>query len=310
MPVDPQIQTLIDGMSEGEVPEFAELGHIAVREMCESMLLPFEAGELANVEDRTIYANAADLAVRVYQPENPQQKKLPLVVYYHGGGWTIGSLNTHDPICRALAAWSGCVVVSVDYRLAPEHPFPVPLEDSYAALVYLAEHAGDFGADGNRVAVAGDSAGGNLAAEMCLLARDRNGPVVSYQLLFYPITDANFTTASYNDNAQGYVLRKSDMQWFWNQYIAEANKRSDPFASPLQAELHDLPAACVVTAQYDTLRDEGDAYAEKLRAAGVAVEHIECVGMVHGFIGFAALVDKGRDVLKDCAQRLARALFV
>ena len=310
MTVDAQVQTIIDGMSESEVGEFSQLGHVAVREMCETMLLPFDAGELESVQNLEITVDSidgnVDLPVRVYKPlaEGP----LPLVVYYHGGGWTIGSLETHDPICRALAAWSACVVVSVAYRLAPEHAFPVPVEDCYAALDYLIFHAEEYGADNTRVAVAGDSAGGNLATEMCLMARDREGPVIRYQSLLYPITDANFSRDSYIDNALGYVLRASDMKWFWDQYIRDESRRSDPLASPLQADLQGLPAATVITAQYDTLRDEGNAYAEKLKAAGVEVKHREYAGMIHGFIGFAALVEKGQEALRQAAGEIAEAL--
>lgn len=307
MTVDAQIQVIIDGMAASGVAEFVELGHRAVRDMCESMVLPFDAGPLAVIEDKKIYVNQTDLTLRLYYPTG--EGPFPLIVYFHGGGWTIGSINTHDPVCRALSVWANALVVSVHYRLAPEHPFPVPLEDCYAATLWIQQHAGDIGGLGTRLAVAGDSAGGNLAAAVCLLARDRkmNGeltPLIQHQLLLYPIADANFETASYKENGRGYVLRRSDMQWFWDQYIKDPAERNNPYASPLQANLNNLPSATIITAQYDTLRDEGNAYAKKLQAAGVAVVHREIAGMIHGFIGFAALVDKGRDVLKECAQSL------
>lgn len=308
MPVDAQVQAIIDGMSAGGVSEFAELGHLAVRELCESMLLPFEAGELSSIEDRVISLNDAAIPVRIYTPLG--SGPFPVVMYFHGGGWTIGSLNTHDPICRALSTWSACVVVSVHYRLAPEFPFPIPLEDCYAATQYVQQHAVAFGIDPSRLAVAGDSAGGNLATEVCILARDRQfkgepAPKIIYQLLFYPITDSDFETASYRENAFGYVLRRSDMQWFWDQYMPEPEKRKNPYATPLCANLENLPPAMVITAEYDTLRDEGNAYAKKLQTAGVSVIHREVPGMIHGFIGFAALVDKGKKLLKECAKELA-----
>jgi len=305
MAVDPQIQTLIDGMSAGPLPHFSELGHEAVREMCESMLLPFEAGELEEVKDQQIAVNNTELTVRLYQPKRTQRNQtLPVLVYFHGGGWSIGSLNTHDPICRALCSWGECVVVSVDYRLSPEHPFPTPLEDCYAACQWIYENANTLQADPKRLIVAGDSAGGNLAASVCLLNRERQNFSIVYQLLFYPITNADFNTESYIENAEGYVLRKTDMQWFWDQYIPQTPARTHPLASPLQAELHNLPPATIITAQYDTLRDEGRLYAEKLKDAGVTVNYQEVPGMIHGFIGFAAICDTGKDVLKDCAEKL------
>jgi acetyl esterase len=320
MPVDPQVQLIIDGMNASGVVEFSDLGHVAVREMCETMLLPFDAGALASVEDKAIHVNGADITVRVYVPlaDTSRNESLPVAMYFHGGGWTIGSLDTHDAICRALAVWSGCVVISVHYRLAPEFPFPIPLEDCYAATLYVQQHAQelvaqDVAVDAARLAVAGDSAGGNLATVVCLLARDRatsgqTAPKISYQVLLYPIVDCDFTTASYRENAKGHVMRASDMQWFWDQYISNPEERQQPYASPLCAGLKDLPPAYVVIAQYDTLRDEGNAYARKLRDEGVNVTYKEYPGMVHGFIGFAALVDEGREALKECAETLSRSL--
>jgi len=308
MTVDAQVQMIIDGMAASAVAEFSTLGHRAVREMCESMLLPFEAGPLACVEDRIIPISSQDhIAARIYMPVG--QGPFPLMVYFHGGGWSIGSINTHDPICRALCVWAKAVVVSVQYRLAPEFPFPVPLEDCYQATLWAQQHAKKLNADASHLIVAGDSAGGNLAAVVCLLSRDgklkgQTVPIISHQLLLYPITDANFETKSYMENASGYVLRRSDMQWFWDQYIKSPSERRNSYASPLQADLKNLPPATVITAQYDTLRDEGNAYAKKLQDAGVQVTHREIPGMIHGFIGFAALVDKGRDVLKECAQAI------
>lgn len=313
MSIDPQVQTIMDGMNASGVVEFAELGHITVRELCESMVLPFEAGTLASIEDRIIPVNATKIPLRIYTPPGPGP--LPVVLYFHGGGWTIGSLDTHDSVCRALCAWSNCVVVSVQYRCAPEFPFPVPLEDCYAATQYVQQHGKEFGVDSSRLAVAGDSAGGNLAAEVCILARDRKrtgevAPGIACQLLLYPIVDCDFETTSYRENASGYVLRRTDMQWFWDQYIADPEKRKHPHASPLRADLDNLPPAMVITAWYDTLRDEGNAYAKKLQAAGTRVIHREVPGMIHGFIGFAALVDTGKSELKHAAEFLRRVLSI
>jgi acetyl esterase len=317
MPVDPQVQMIIDGMNASGVQEFAELGHVTVRELCESMLLPFDAGALASVEDKIIHVNGTDITARVYVPlaDATCNKSFPVVVYFHGGGWTIGSLDTHDPICRALASWTPAIVVSVHYRRAPEFPFPIPLEDCYAATLYVQQHAqtllaSDVRVDASRLAVAGDSAGGNLATVVCLLARDRatsglSVPKISYQVLLYPIVDCDLITPSYRENATGYVMRASDMKWFWDQYIRDPAERQKPYASPLLAGLKDLPPAYIVIAQHDTLRDEGNAYARKLRDEGVYVTYKEYPGMIHGFIGFASLVDKGREALKECAEALS-----
>jgi acetyl esterase len=218
----------------------------------------------------------------------------------------IGSIETHDGLCRELANRSGAIIVSVEYRLAPEHPFPAAPEDCYAATSWVAEHASEFGGDPARLAVAGDSAGGNLSAVVALMARERGGPPLRFQLLIYPGVDCRMGYPSIDENGTGYFLTKADMHWFYGHYGADPN---DWRASPLLAPDHSgLPPALVLTAEYDPLRDEGEAYARKLREAGVPVT-LRCYdGQIHGFIGMTATVDRAREAFDQAAADLRHAL--
>jgi acetyl esterase len=227
-------------------------------------------------------------------------------VYFHGGGWVLGSLATHDGICRSLAAGAGCVVVSVDYRLAPEHRYPAAAEDCYAATQWCAAHAAELGADGSRVAVGGDSAGGNLSAVVAQMARDRGGPPLVFQLLIYPVTDAARDTQSYRENAEGYLLTAGDMAWFWNHYLGDARARgAEAYASPIRAaSLAGLPPALVITAEFDPLRDEGEAYGAALESAGVAAKVTRYDGMIHGFFGLGAMIDRANSAVQEAAGTL------
>jgi len=251
---------------------------------------------------------ATPLAVRTYTP--PAQARddgLPVLVYVHGGGWVRGDLDTHDGLCRLLAEAADCVVVSVDYRRAPEHPFPTPVHDVYAATEWAAAYAGIVGGDGDRIAVGGDSAGGNLAAAVTLLARERDGPEISHQVLLYPVTDYAFDTDSYAENAEGYLLSRASMRWYWARYLDDEVDGANPYASPLRApDLSGLPSATVVTAGYDPLRDEGAAYADRLREAGVSVTHANYPGMVHVFASFPDL-DRAADARETVAGDLDAA---
>ncbi len=240
--------------------------------------------------------------VRVVWPR--ERGDLPCLVYFHGGGWTFCSIETHDATCRKLANGAGCVVVSVEYRLAPEHPFPAAAEDAFAATRWVAGHADALGIDPQRVAVGGDSAGGNLAAVVALMARDRGELKLCHQLLVYPITDHDFETVSYRENAAGPLLTRSMMQSFWDFYVPDGN-RSNPYVSPLRAQsLAELPPATVITAEYDPLRDEGEAYALRLREAGVAVNASRYDGMIHGFFGFDEVLPAGRKAVDEAAAAL------
>ena len=233
---------------------------------------------------------------------------LPGLVFFHGGGFVIGDLDTHDDLCRCLANGSGCRVVAVDYRLAPEHPFPAAVEDCWAAMKWIAEHASDFGIAGP-IAVGGDSAGGNLAAVVAQLAKSE-GPRIAFQLLIYPVTQLGGPEMpSMQENAKGYFLERESMQWFTRMYCPDAAQRSDPRLSPLIAkDLSGLPPAYVATAGFDPLRDEGKAYADKLDAAGVPVTHVNYPGMIHGFFSLRGLIPKAREAVAASAAAVRAAL--
>ena len=282
MPLDPHVRELLDQLAKSGAPSLETLTVPQARAMFQAMSMPrAEKLALARVEDRRIPSPAGEIPVRVYTPEG--QGPFPVLVFFHGGGWVIGNLETHDDICRVLARAVPALVVSVDYRLAPEHPFPAAVEDSYAALCWVAENAAAIGGDPTKLAVGGDSAGGNQAAVVSLLARDRGGPRLAHQLLIYPVTDMRGDTVSMRENGSGYFLTHDIVMWFSNHYIS-AQERLLPHASPLLApDLGGLPPATVITAEFDPLRDEGEAYAARLREHGVPVELTRYDGMIHGF---------------------------
>lgn len=282
MPLDPLARLLLDQIAASSVPSIEGLPVAQARAAFEAMSRAREAKlSLARVEDRRIPGPAGEIPVRIYTPEG--EAPLPVLVFFHGGGWVIGSLDSHDALCRTLARAVPALVISVDYRLAPEHPFPAAVEDSHAALRWAFDNAAALGGDPARLAVGGDSAGGNLAAVVALLARDRGGPALAHQLLVYPATDLRGDTVSMRENGEGYFLTHGVMVWFSNHYLTSAQKLL-PHASPLLApDLRGLPPATVITAEFDPLRDEGEAYAARLREAGVAVEATRYDGMIHGF---------------------------
>lgn len=308
MPLDPQARAYLD--------ELAALGFRPTREMTPAEMRAASLARkrqlggtpppVARVEDRTVPGPDGDVPIQIFAPDAPGP--LPILVYYHGGGWVRGCIETHENVCRALANQTPCLVVSVEYRLAPEAQFPAGLEDAYAATRWVAEHGAELGGDPARLAVGGDSAGGNLAAAVSLLARDRGGPPIAYQLLIYPVTNYNFDTASYRDLAEGYMLTQDDMRLYWELYLKNEADAASPYASVLRADLHGLPPALVITAEYDPLRDEGNAYAEKLKAAGVPVEHICYPGMIHGFFNVGTTITTGDVAVERAARSLATAL--
>jgi acetyl esterase len=256
----------------------------------------------------TISTPRGDIAVRLYWPSGASPTPRPLLVWLHGGGWVIGDLQSADPTARDLAVQTGAIVASVDYPLAPESPFPAAPEACYAAASWLAGHAGDLGADPGRVAIGGDSAGGNLAAVTALLARDRGGPTFKLQLLVYPVTDCLMSYPSVKENGEGYLLTASAMHWFIDHYLASGTDPRDPAASPIYAgDLKSLPPALVITAEFDPLRDEGEAYAAQLDRTGVPVTSSRYDGMIHGFFGMTGVIDAGRDAVREAAEALKRA---
>lgn len=306
MPVHPQVQSLLDEFRKQGLPPFDQLSVTQARAVTLGFRdLQGEPAEVAGVRDILVPAPAGALPVRVYHPS--PGTALPLVVYFHGGGWVIGDLEVVDKPCRALAAASGCVVASVNYRLSPETKFPGPVEDCYAATQWLAAHAAEIGAAPERLAVAGDSAGGNLSAVVSLMARDRGGPAIGFQLLIYPVTAPARGTSfpSYEENAEGYMLTRGSMTWFWDHYLAREEDGRNPYAAPLLApDLHGLPPAMVITAEFDPLRDEGHAYAKRLEEAGVPVRLSHNPGMIHGFFWMAGALDRGREITVEMGEAL------
>ncbi len=307
MPLDPQAQKLVDAMAalglkpvEDSTPEEARES-IRARTV---ILGPFD--EVAAVADHRVPVEGGEITVRMYSPGGPGPH--PALVFYHGGGWVIGDLYTHDGICRSLTNAAGCVVASVDYRLAPESKYPVAAEDSYAALRWLVANTARLGIDPRRVAVGGDSAGGTLSTVVALMGRDRGGPALVHQVLIYPATSSDLDTPSYHENATGYLLTREAMRWFWRQYLSREEQGTEPYASPLLApSLAGLPPALVITAECDPLRDEGEAYAARLRAAGVPVTLTRYPGMFHGFFRMTRLLDKARAALDEVAGSLRKA---
>ena len=311
MAIDPQVRALLDAMAANtETPKIIELPPAGARELYRGMAAQLDLSGLpiGKTEDRVIAGPAGDIPIRIYTPVAAGSGGLPALVYFHGGGWVIGDLETHDALCRTLANESGCKVIAVDYRLAPEHAFPAAAEDALAAVAWVEANATSIGVDATRIAVAGDSAGGNLAAVVSQLARDARGPRISFQMLIYPVTDTNVDTGSYRDFGSGYFLERDSMIWFFNHYLGEGN-REDPRVAPLKAaSLAGLPPAYVVTAGFDVLRDEGRAYAEALREAGVAVEYLNYEGMIHGFFNLQAALGVPREAAKPASHALAQAL--
>lgn len=304
MPVDPDTQAVLDLLRQLGAPEFSTLTPEQARKLS---LGPPPAVPTAvhGVENRSIAGSEADIPIRIYKALSERANRGALV-YFHGGGWVIVSLDSHDETARRLCAGSGCTVISVDYRLAPETRYPDAMIDCFDATCWVAREAATLGIDATRIAVGGDSAGGNLAAAVALKARDDGGPALAFQLLIYPVTEPNFETRSYQDNATGYLLTRSAMQWFWDHYVPGAEARNQAYASPLRAtNLRDLPPALVITAEFDPLRDEGEAYARALAAAGVDTGHTRYDGVVHGFFGTHSTVAKSPAAI-DRATRALR----
>lgn len=284
MPIDPAAAGLLQQIDEAGDPPLNELSPEESRVAAEGFAeLGGPGADVASQDDRVIPGPHGDIPVRVYTPLNGSGP-LPCLVYFHGGGWVIGDLETTNAICRTLAAEAGCVVVSVDYRLSPEHKYPVPFDDCYAATTWVADNGSEIGVDSSKIAVGGDSAGGNLAAAVALRARDEAGPSLAMQLLVYPVTDHSFGTDSYKSNGENYLLTKDMMTWFWDHYLASESEGDLAYVSPLRADdLSNLPPATVFTAEFDPLRDEGEAYAKRLKDAGIAVSQKRFDGQIHAF---------------------------
>jgi len=307
MPVDPKIVELLAEAEKIDPRPIEALSVAEARARGGSVnAAPALAPEVvADVRDLVI-DTLPPISARLYRPRSGT---LPLLVYFHGGGWVVGSVAISDPFSRALANASGCAVISVEYRLAPEDRFPAAADDAYAATRWSSDHAADLDIDPLRIAVGGSSAGGNLAAAVALMARERGAPRVAFQLLHVPVLDHDFDTSSYRANGAGFGLTLKGMKWFWDLYAPDPKMRDEPYASPLRAkDLSGLPPAHVVTAECDPLRDEGKAYATRLQRAGVATTYVEYPGMVHGFTGMAMSIPMGRTAIDDMGAALRRAL--
>lgn len=281
-----------------------KLSAVKMRETINALRLdPGVPADVAEIHDLMIPSSHGGIKARLYKAENTNQR--PLLVWYHGGGWVLGDLDSAELTCRDIASQSGCHVLSVDYRLAPEHPFPAAYDDAVIALRYAFEHAVELGVDASQIAVGGDSAGANLATCTCIAARDQDLEVI-YQLLIYPVVEANFDNTSYQENANDYFLTRNLMKWFWGQYVPEEAIRSDPRVAPLNNDLNGLPPAWLLTVQFDPLRDEGLKYANALEQAGVPVATAHSSDTIHGF--FTTPTKSGALARKEAANRLKSAL--
>ena len=306
MPVDPQAQAVLDRAAAAGLPPLHTITPEEAR--ANFALQAREAGpEVGKVEDRNIPGPAGGLDVRIYHPEGPGP--FGVLVWFHGGGWVLGDLDSTDCSCRHMTNRAGCVVVSVDYRLAPETKFPGNLEDCLAATEWVAANAASLNVDVGRIAVGGASAGGNLAGGLALMARGRGGPSIVHQLLVYPVVGRDFDTESHMQCAEGFGLTRASMMWFWQHYLATDADGANPYAAMDQAQdLSGLPPALVITAEYDPLRDEGERYARRLEEAGTPVVCTRYDGMTHGFFSSPKALDKG-DAAIDEASAALRAVF-
>jgi len=304
MSIDPQAKVVLDLLAAIGFT-FGGTEPVALRESMALGNTPSPI-QLAEITDRTIVGPGGDIAVRIYRPST--EPGLPVVVFFHGGGWVVGDLESHDHAARAIASKADCVVVAVDYRLAPEHKFPAAVDDAWAATEWVATHAEELGVDATRLAVAGDSAGGNLAAVVTNMARNVDHVEVIHQALIYPVTDATCDRPSWTDNAEGYMLTADGMTWFHGHYATSPEDFTDPRYSPIFDELAGAAPAIVITAGFDPLRDQGAAYAEALGAAGVGVEYINYDSMFHGFFTMDAAIDVASEA-QDAVAAALKAAF-
>lgn len=308
MPLHPQVQAIHDRLVREHVPNLYTLPIQEARDAdVRGAVSTAGATEpVAEVRELTIPGPAGEIAARLYRPDGAGP--LPALVYFFGGGWSLGTLDTSDAVCRMLANTAHCAAIAVSYRLAPEHKFPAAVEDCYAGTAWVAEHAAELGVDASRLAVGGDSSGGNLAAAVALLARERGGPALAHQLLVYPNTDYQADTDSMREVIDQHFFNPTAIAWYWGMYLGSAADGASPLASPLRADdLSGLPPATVITAEYDPLRDEGEHYARRLEQAGVPAEILRYDGMMHGFFTMVGILDTARVAVATAASRLDQA---
>ncbi len=311
MPLDLAAKNLLDLLVAAGRPKVWQVSPAEAREGISALAQAADAKDvpIGRIDNATWPGPAGALAYRSYTPVDPAGEPLPALVYFHGGGFVIGDLDTHDGLCRLLANASGCRVISVEYRLAPEHKFPAAVEDADAAASWVAEHSRELGIDPDRIAIGGDSAGASLAAVVCQLAKQRGGPRLALQLLLYPATESGVDTPSRVAFAEGYLLEKKSIEWFFQQYVEPGTDPIDPRLSPLLApDLAGLPPAHIHTAEFDPLVDEGKAYADKLAAAGVKVDYVCHPGMIHHFFCLAGAIPYARTAIANAGAAIQQAL--
>jgi acetyl esterase len=309
--IDTVLKGFLDQMAAVPGPKMWEIAPSAAREVFGAMmgLVGPKDVPIGKVQNLTMPGPAGDIALRSYAPVAAKGEKLPTLVFFHGGGYVIGNIETHDGLCRMLANESGARVISVEYRLAPESKYPAAVDDAYAAVCWIEANAAELGVDANRMAVGGDSAGGGLAAVVSQMAKEKGAPKIAFQMLFFPVTQIGAETKSMREFGEGYFLESATLNWFFQHYLAADADRSDPRISPLLAkDLSGLPPAYVMLGGYDPLHDEGLAYAEKLRASGGKVTVADYSGLVHDFIYLQAVLPQAPEAVKAAAAALKGAL--
>jgi len=311
MPLDPLVKAFLDQMAAAPGPKMSEVGAAVARETFVGymQLLGPKDVPVGKTENLTVPGPAGPIPIRVYTPVAAGRDPMPALIFYHGGGFVIGSVETHDGLCRKMANEGGFRVISVDYRLAPEHKFPAALDDAFAALSWVGENAADIGVDANRIAVGGESAGGALAAEVAQMAKLKGGLNIACQMLLFPVTQVGEVTRSLREFAVGYFLDKDTLDWFYKSYLPSGADTSDPRISPLRAnDFSGLPPAYVMLGGYDPLHDEGAQYAEKLRTAGVKVTVADYPGMVHCFIYMQSILPQAHEALASASKAVGAIL--
>lgn len=313
MPLDPQVQTFLDSVREANLTPWHLLSAKEVQESFEAGALRGKSRTAVAIqkEDTAIPCPWGQLPIRIYTPKNQQKSPSPVLIFYHGGGFVIGSINTHDTICHEVSGLTGMTVVSVGYRTAPEHKFPAPLEDAYTAFEWVFHNHERLGVDPCRIALFGDSAGGGLCCGVSLLSHDRGGPKISCQALLYPMVDYFLPgTSSYIENGEGYMLERNTLIWFLGHYIDSRENLNNPYLFPLRAgDFSAFPPTFLLTAQYDPLRDEGESFARKLQEAGVDTQFTRYDGMIHGFSLRWPTFDRGYASLIELAEYFKAKLF-
>lgn len=309
MPVHPQVVQYLEQLENLDLPSFDEM----TPEFIRSTLTPSPEPHIPakKIENLTLSINEAEIPVRIYTPADSDgvtASNSPALVYFHGGGWVMGTIDAYDGLCQDLAGTAGCKVISVDYRMAPEFPYPIPFEDAYFATEWIFSNASTLGIDQNRIAVGGDSAGGNLATAVAIKAKQSENFKLMYQMLIYPVTNFQFDTESYQKYGSNFFLTKRAMEWFWDQYLPDESAGREVYASPLRCkDLSGLPPALVVTAGYDPLYSEAVQYAEQMSQSGIKVEHVNYEDMIHGFFRRSDLYDRSFEAVQMAGQKLKDA---